>query len=917
MLINRKRSYIILASMFALAIAFVAFLLLPARHTFSANAVDFKPGRIIDDSTFTNQNSMSPQTIQAFLNSKVQNCQAGHTCLKDFTENGKSAAQIIWEQSQAFSINPQAMIVLLQKEQGLVSDTSPGSYEYTYATGFCVPDGPPPPACQGTYGFTNQLYYAARMFRKIMNNDPSQYTPFLLGNNNIPYLPGCAAPTVFIENRATMALYAYTPYQPNPSVMNYLYSSVPQGDPGYSCAAYGNRNFWRNFTDWFGPTTGEGFVLATSYNDNGDPRQWVIYKGIRRLVPNEEIARAWGFDDLPLAQMTGLYLGSITQASQPVDRLLRASGSHDIYFVDNGNSYKILDPNMMTVWGLNPAATIDVSVDLSRVPVNQGALSYALRKNGSTAVYMMDGDSIRQYSNGNILAAWEGDSPKVIDLSTDYSNKLNNTGSSITTNKAKRASSADQYNVTASQKLYLSAAIAPLYPGSPMTVSDLTMNRLVTSSPASHFIRGVGSSTVYLVDTSRHAISSQELLRAWGIGANPDVNVVNQGTLNLLTVGAVINTYLADVSGQLYLMDGRRITVPSAIDSGYRTSNVYSASSALMAALPAGETASGLLKGFNSSPVYLMDDGSIRHIRGPQDLTYLAGGSTITSVSDYVLNQFTHGGFVGSYLSSGGTNYVIDSGNRYSVSGAVASHWNLTSPDAVDASTISRFSNASSLTDRVKIGSAYYLVRNGKSHLTFNTDMAGIWNLTTSPTQPSQAFMQRVAPSTPLTIFVRSTDAADQRIFVADNAGSNLYHLTSTAQVFNYGYQSGGKIMEITPSDITGSTVATAKNLIRKSSGGESVLDSGAKKAFINGTVQSSWTTGSNISTVSDSFWAYVPSGASISATIKGSGPTVYAVDAGQKRWIRSTQTYTNTYAPFYSVSDLLLSLLPNGADIN
>ena len=94
-------------------------------------------------------------------------------------------------------------------------------------------------------------------------------------------------------------------------------------------------------------------------------------------------------------------------------------------------------------------------------------------------------------------------------------------------------------------------------------------------------------------------------------------------------------------------------------------------------------------------------------------------------------------------------------------------------------------------------------------------------------------------------------------------------------------------------------------------------MDSGAKRAFINGAAQSSWTTGSNTATISDSFWSYVPSGASLSATIKGSAPTVYAVDAGQKRWIRSTQTYVSTYAPFYSVSDLLLSLLPNGTDIN
>jgi hypothetical protein len=54
---------------------------------------------------------------------------------------------------------------------------------------------------------------------------------------------------VRIRNQATANLYNYTPYQPNEAALASLY-----GD-GDECSAFGNRNFWRIFTDWFGDPT--------------------------------------------------------------------------------------------------------------------------------------------------------------------------------------------------------------------------------------------------------------------------------------------------------------------------------------------------------------------------------------------------------------------------------------------------------------------------------------------------------------------------------------------------------------------------------------------------------------------------------------------------------------------------------------
>lgn len=241
----------------------------------AASTAGFKAGNIIDDMVFTNNNSMSVGQIQSFLNSKVSSCDtwgsqtsefgggtraqwgaargtpAPFTCLKDYNEGGRSAAQIIYDTAQEYAVNPQVLIVLLQKEQGLVTDTWPTSSQYRTATGYGCPDSTPGVCNTSYYGFTNQLRMSGRMFRSIISNSPSWYTPYVLGNNYIQYNPqsSCGGSNVYIENRSTQALYNYTPYQPNQGALNAGYGTAP-------CGAYGNRNFYLYFTDWFGSVRG-------------------------------------------------------------------------------------------------------------------------------------------------------------------------------------------------------------------------------------------------------------------------------------------------------------------------------------------------------------------------------------------------------------------------------------------------------------------------------------------------------------------------------------------------------------------------------------------------------------------------------------------------------------------------------------
>lgn len=245
----------------------------------AVTASDWRAGHIIDDAIFFNKDSMTVGQIQEFLNAKVPTCNRWHssssssnqppfTCLKEYYENptthennigrfnadgspgwvsgGQSAAQIIWNAAQTYGINPQVLIVLLQKEQTLITDDWPWRTQYQKATGYYCPDTAP---CDTQYyGFYNQVTGAAWQFRQYGNN-PTNYNYRPGVTRYIGYSPdsSCGGSNVFIENQATANLYNYTPYQPNQGALNAGWGTA-------YCGAYGNRNFWLYFNNWFGST---------------------------------------------------------------------------------------------------------------------------------------------------------------------------------------------------------------------------------------------------------------------------------------------------------------------------------------------------------------------------------------------------------------------------------------------------------------------------------------------------------------------------------------------------------------------------------------------------------------------------------------------------------------------------------------
>ncbi len=358
-----RKAFLLLFIVFYLGIT----LYLPIAKVDTASAVNgssFNPGRIIDDAIFFNPASMTKQDIQAFLASKNPTCDVNgtkpisagssttraqwaaqngkplppYTCLKDFTQSvpargpdsycsgsitagTKTSAEIIKEVAEACSINPQVLIILLQKEQSLITDEWPWPRQFEAATGYSCPDTAP---CDPEFaGFFNQVYYGARQYQRYAKSSSSfNYRParssYVLYNPNA----SCGGTTVYIQNQATAGLYNYTPYQPNSAALSNLYGT------GDGCSAYGNRNFWRMFNDWFGTTVGDRPITNVNWNFEN------LEGGQNSLRPN---ANTVGVTPKSIVFNNNLYV-FYYDSTQQLLRLAKADNSGWSYDVLDGNS---------------------------------------------------------------------------------------------------------------------------------------------------------------------------------------------------------------------------------------------------------------------------------------------------------------------------------------------------------------------------------------------------------------------------------------------------------------------------------------------------------------------------------------------------------------------------------------------------
>ena len=268
-----------------------------------SQAVDttFDPNKLVEDAVFSDTKTFGGAVgIQKFLESKnsvlanatpeflaklkeptVTLLKTGLGDPQPALPRLRTAAELIWDVSQSAGINPQVILVTLQKEQGLITARQNDPPErlqraLDFAMGFDCPDST---GCGTLFpGFYFQLFGnidssgnrylgAAKALMKSFNT-PGGRGPTLNGvvskvgdvielDNTLGAYDGIPAKqTVMLQNKATAALYRYTPH-----VFN------------------GNYNFQKYFLSWFRYPNGTIMALAS------DHALYIIQNGSRLSLP--------------------------------------------------------------------------------------------------------------------------------------------------------------------------------------------------------------------------------------------------------------------------------------------------------------------------------------------------------------------------------------------------------------------------------------------------------------------------------------------------------------------------------------------------------------------------------------------------------------------------------------------------------
>ncbi|GAA4198389.1 hypothetical protein GCM10022219_27770 [Microbacterium oryzae] len=569
----------------------------------AVSLVGFDPGDIVSDAVFYNSGAMSAAQIQTFLKSKVPTCRSGYTCLKDFRMTtstrkadayctkpyagaaNESAATIIAKVAQACGINPQVLLVMLQKEQGLVTHTWPSDWRYTIAMGMACPDTA---ACDTRYyGFQNQVYGAARQYQVYATS--SWFNWFPVGKSSrVQYHPNasCGSGAVTIKNKATASLYYYTPYQPNAAALRAGYGT------GDACSAYGNRNFYNYFTDWFGPTR-------------------AAMKGLIRV------------------------------------------DSRDIYLL-NGTSKVHVTSATLAEYKAAFGAWREVSSDAAAAYPTKGTASLFIRNTTSGEVALLQGGKRHRFSTCTQVAQWGGTCGTELGLAASTYTSAGK-GSAMT-NVARRSSNGRLHVIGSGSRLvplYDSAAVAA-YTGSSApyaaVMSAAAQQKYTVAemrfAPGS-WVKRTTSARVYLPTSDRRLVylPSWGLADEYGLGRGVDAQVAptvltgyaDKGTLGLLaTCGTT--TYVA-AGGTLH---------PVRTTGGFPTTTLDGPTCRKLDRSGARVPGRIFVKAAKSDRVYVLDGGRLRHVTTVTAVRRLAGGKwpTILTLSAQTVDFLPKGSTV-------------------------------------------------------------------------------------------------------------------------------------------------------------------------------------------------------------------------------------------------------------------------------
>ncbi len=299
-------------------------------HAFAQTDDTFDYSYIISDEEMVAYQTMDQQDIQDFLTSKQSYLSTYFSTLD--TGERLSIAEQIFRAAQNHHINPQFLLVLLQKEQSLIEEPSPTQNQLDWATGYGCLDGQ---ACNERWrGIYKQIPSAAEQFRYYYDHiDEYSYQP---GRQST--VDGI---TVSPKNRVTAALYNYTPH------------------------LHGNKLFqalWQRYFVSILPDT-------TLVQVPGEAGVWLIKDSVRHAFTSR-LALVSRYDPKLVVPITKTDLELYPEDYSidfPAYSLVKAKTSGSIYLLTVDQKRLITSPDVFKNLGFNPEEVEDITDEAASV----------------------------------------------------------------------------------------------------------------------------------------------------------------------------------------------------------------------------------------------------------------------------------------------------------------------------------------------------------------------------------------------------------------------------------------------------------------------------------------------------------------------------------------------------------------------
>lgn len=927
---------------------FVASIITFLTHSTNVEALsgsEFQAGRIIDDGVFFNNQGLSPTEIQTFLNSKVPICDTTgsqpygnttranygaskgypppYTCLKDYrqdtptklaeaglcnTYNGgnRSAAEIIYEVSKSCGINQRVLVVLLEKEQSLITDDWPWGIQYRSATGYGCPDTAP---CDSEYyGFFNQVYNAARQFKRY-SKDESSYRYRAYRDNYIQYNPNaaCGGTNIYIQNQATAGLYNFTPYQPNPSALSNLYGS------GDSCGAYGNRNFWRIYNDWFGSTYSNEYLWRV-VRTSSDPRLYLQVGNTKRWIPTSQIYRDWTLDKYSVNVISQNEIDAIPTI--PELTRLGTDGQYN-YVIERGRKHYLPD-TYKNIWGYQNTIAAPVSNLLRNIPEYE-----------PMGRFTTDGVNFWVLSQGfkhpisqNDLYAWGYTLNATVGIGQDYRDSI------YSSNSVSRFVNVfgTKYIVDQGNLIKINDDItANSWNNSYQNIGSDAISLLPIRSNGSILARGTNSPHWYLVvDQKKYYIPNADTVINWSISPSSLLVLSSDLLDSIPTQSSYLSNFIKDTStNMVYVVDGKKHHVVSndLLSTLSLNPSIINVSSIFASGIPTGSSYTNPFVKITGTPhTYIFDKGVRYHLyNGDLYWAFNSWGDITYLSSTYVNNvPYSNEAISSVVKDSTGTGFLIDGGKQIRISNAVNSQW-LSSNTPIMSDSFKNLMpvNTSELNTRyVTIGNTKFIADKGRKIKISNNSYYSY-----PPDTNSYNLINDTLPSSTPADFLLHDNTNNSSWLV--NKGQKIS--VDFAQQLTLGFLSNNLMNAGVSSDFISSIPTNSADnfslLIKKEgSGGIKFLNFGSALGFPDSStlINATDNTINKVLVVDDLTYDRYPVVGSITRVLKDDNGNLYLLEAGKKRWI----TNWNAYLPYKNIPitylyGTTLVQIPTGTNIN